>query len=155
MQCNAVQCNAMYVCMYIYIHIYIYTHMSPWYPQDTPQWWGCSPSPLSTDHCRSAVPLPPPRSAPVQGICHERELLFEEHAQRRAGSWFLKVDRHRRVPGCRPGRGVSGCAVPRWYRWCLGSVSVVSWWCLGGVLEILPKDIFKRACVGILSRDHL
>ena len=43
---------------------------------------------------------------------------------------------------------------------CLGdiggaSVLSVSWRCLGGVLEILPRDLFKRACVGILPRDHL
>ena len=39
------------------------------------------------------------------------------------GLLSLQADRRRRVPGCRPGPGVSRC---------LGGVWVVFWWCLGG-----------------------
>ena len=79
-------CNvSMYVCMYVYkcnVHV---TMISPGYP---PVVGLLTVSTLDgpLPFRRSAIPLPPPRSAPVQGICHERELLFEEHAQRRAGS---------------------------------------------------------------------
>ena len=87
MQCNAMQCMYVYINTYIYIHIYIHvTMISPGYP---PVVGLLTVSTLDGPFRRSAVPsvpLPPPRSAPVQGICHERELLFEEHAQRRAGS---------------------------------------------------------------------
>ena len=65
------------------------------------------------------------------------DLAIYFHNSDSLGLLILQADGRRRVHGWRPGRGVS---------WCLGGVSVVSWWCLcGGVVVV------SRRCLGSLT----